>query len=112
METEPNLYEMATAHFGRVLLLAKRLREARVDIHRHEYDPHFCGMWKIIAGSNRHRFLFIWDGRNQVLTIQESFFSPLGSWEGDWKELRKVSNDVRNGADPFKCVEGFFFSGQ
>jgi hypothetical protein len=108
MELAPKQYEIILAHFESVVLLAKHLKEAGTDIHEHEYDYHSFGTWKIVAGSYRHRFRFIWDGRKQVLTISESFFSVVSNWGDDWKELRTVEIGAERGADPIKYLEEFF----
>jgi hypothetical protein len=104
----PDQLKIVTAHFERLLSLTRHLGDMGVDIHGHEYDPHFSETWKIIAGSYRHRFQFRWDGNVHVLTVSEAFFDILGSWESNWKELRKVDIDVSNGGDPFKYVNDFF----
>jgi hypothetical protein len=95
-------------HFERMLLLARGLDALGVSICGHEYDPHFFGMWKVIAGSFDHRYQFLWDDRDQVLTVSEGFFGEFGSQEGDWKQIREIGIDARKGADPFKYVEDFF----
>ena len=109
MKILPEQLNIVIAHFERLLLLAKQLGDIGVDIHGHEYDPHFSETWKIIAGSYRHRFQFRWDGNVCVLTVSEAFFDILGASEGNWKELRKVHIDVSIGAvAPFKYVNDFF----
>ena len=109
MEAEPpKQCDLVVAHFDRVVSLAKRLMEGGTDIHYHEYDPHFFETWQIIAGSYRHRFQFIWNGRNQILTIGEAFFGKLGSLEGDWKRLRELVIDAKNGVDPIQYLVAFF----
>jgi hypothetical protein len=47
MEAEPaRQCDIVIGHFDRVLSLAKRLIEVSAEIHWHEYDPHFFGMWR------------------------------------------------------------------
>ena len=88
--------------------MAKHLASRGVAVRQHEYDPHFFGMWKIVAGTFEHRFQFIWDAREQILTISEASFGEFGSQQADWQAYGERSIDARQGADPFKYVEEFF----
>jgi hypothetical protein len=108
MKRSPEQYEIVLAHFERVVLLARHLNKTGADIHGHEYDYQSFGTWKMIAGSYRHRFQFLWDGRKRILTISDSFFTNLSNMGGDWKEFRKVEIDTDKGADPLKYLEDFF----
>ena len=108
MKRSPEQYESVLAHFKRVTLLASHLNKAGVDIHGHDYDYHSFGTWRIIAGSYRHRFQFLWDGRKRILTISDSFFTTLANMGGVWKEIRKVEIETDKGVDPLKYVEDFF----
>ena len=107
---EPDLQaaESSVRHFERVLALTKHLATRGIAIRGHEYEPHFFGMWKIVAGSFPHRYQFLWDARDQILTISEASFNEFGSQDGDWKPYGERSIDARHGADPFKYVQEFF----
>ena len=107
MEVIPNQSEIVISHLERVLRLTKKLKDSAIDLHGHEYDPH-SESWKIVAGSYRHRFLFRWNGRTQVLSVSEAFFEILGSWESDWKDVQQVNIDAQSDGDPFRFVEKFF----
>jgi len=103
-----NQCETSIRHFECVLALSKRLATRGIAIRGHEYDPHFFGMWKIVAGSFDHRYQFLWDARDQILTISEASFGKFGGQEADWMELAERCVDARHGGDPYKHVEEYF----
>lgn len=102
--------EASIQHFESVLALSKQLATRGIAIREHDYAPHFFGMWKIVAGSFEHRYQFLWDDRDQFLTISEASFGEFGSREADWKELSSRFIDARHGEDPFKHVQQYFES--
>jgi hypothetical protein len=99
--------QVGTEHFESVLKLTRALAEFGVAIRGHEYYPHFFGMWMLIAGSFRHTYRFLWDDRDQVLTVSEAKFEEFGNQEGDWREVLEEVIDRRHGADPFAFVENY-----
>lgn len=108
MKSKPNgQAEDSIAHFQQVLELAHALASRGVAIRGHEYDPHFFGMWKIVAGSFEHRFQFLWDDRDQVLTICEAEFQEFGNSSPDWAEIEERIIDRRSRANPFAYIDEF-----
>lgn len=108
-ESDSRDAEASVRHFERVLELTKHLAAKGVVVRGHEYAPHFFGMWKIVAGSIEHRYQFIWDARDQVLSVSEATFGSLGSQAGNWRPCGELTIDARRGADPFKYVEEFAY---
>lgn len=100
--------EASAQHFSRMEKVARHLANRAMAIRGYEYYPHFFGMWKIEAGSFDRRFQFLWDGREQTLTISEGVFEEFGKIVGDWKLVFEEVIDARHGADPFSHVEHFF----
>lgn len=108
MKPDMRQCETSNRHFERILALAKQLANRGIAVRGHEYYPHFFGMWMIIAGSFEHRYRFLWDDRDQILTISEASFDEFGNQDTDWKELADRYVDARHGEDPFKHVDVYF----
>lgn len=108
LEPDLQVSESSVRHFERVLALAKHLAARGIAVRGHEYNPHFFGMWKIVAGSFNYRYQFLWDDREQILTISEASFGEFGNQDADWKPCGEKNIDARQGADPFKHIQEFF----
>ena len=107
---DPREAEASVRHFERVLTLTKHFAARGIAVRGHEYYPHFFGMWKIIAGSFEHRYQFLWDAREQILSISDASFGEFGGQDKEWKPYGERSIDARNGEDPLKYVQEFFGS--
>ena len=106
-KSAPEECESSVKHFKRVLALAENLASLGIRIRGHHYEPHFFGMWEIIAGSFNQRWKFLWDDRDQILFISKATFNEFGSIENDWIKISDEDIDARRGVDPFLFVERF-----
>ena len=66
-------------HIERLLTLAKSLRAVRISIYHHEWHELAMGSWKLTAGTRHRSYLFTWDGRDGVISVQGPFHAGQGS---------------------------------
>ena len=59
-------------HTEEVLAVARRLLPRGITVYAHECSSVHFGSWSVVAGIERERFQFRWDGRALALTISQT----------------------------------------
>ena len=59
-------------HTEDVLAVARRLLSRGIIVYAHECSSVHFSRWLVVAGTDRERFQFVWDGRALALTISQS----------------------------------------
>jgi hypothetical protein len=73
-------------HSEKFLGLARRLSEFGVSFYGHDYSAR--GAWSVVAGTERDRFQFRWQGRELQFTISKGIISESGR---DWQMIRTLN---------------------
>ena len=107
-KSEPKECQRSIKHFERMLKVANHWADNNIEIREHEYAPYFFGMWKVIAGNSEHRYQFVWDAREQELSIDDARFGNHGQQLTEWESYGMRKIDTRNGEDPFDFLIRFF----
>jgi hypothetical protein len=96
-------------HISRLLALAESLRALRRSVYHHEWHELAMGSWSLTAGTRRRNYLFNWDGRDGIMSVQ----GPFHAGEGSPSNSPSAATDqlgVPPSVDPFQYVERFFES--
>lgn len=96
-------------HIQRLLALAELLCAIRISVYDHEWHDLAMGSWSLVAGERHRSYLFTWDGRDGVISVQ----GPFHAGQGSPSRSSSVANDrlgVPPSVDPFHYVERFFQS--
>jgi hypothetical protein len=103
--------ENGIRHIQRPLALGESLRARRISVYHHEWHELAMGSWSLTAGTRHRSYLFTWDGRDGIISIQGAFHAGQGSAS----RSPSVANErlgVPPSVDPFQYVERFFQSHQ
>ena len=97
------------SHVQRLLALGESLRKYGVSLYQHEWHELAMGSWSLTAGTRHRSYLFSWDGRDGVISVQGPFHASQGSPSSS----PSVANEqlgIPPPVDPFEYVERFFKS--
>jgi hypothetical protein len=96
-------------HIQRLLALAESLCAIRISLYDHQWHDLAMGSWSLTAGTRHRSYLFTWDGRDGVMSVQ----GPFHAGQGSPSRSPSVANErlgVPPSVDPFHYVERFFQS--
>ena len=96
-------------HVQRLLALAESLRRRGVSVYQHEWHELAMGSWSLTAGRRHRSYLFSWDGRDGVISVQ----GPFHAGQGSPSRSPSVANErlgIPPSVDPFEYVAHFFQS--
>ena len=99
--------ESGVRHIQRLLALAESLRALRVSVYYHEWHELAMGSWSLTVGTRHRSYLFIWDGRDGVMSVQGPFHAGQGSASNS-PSIAEEQLGIPPSVDPFQCVERFF----
>jgi len=103
--------ESGVRHSQRLLALAESLRTLGVSVYHHEWHELAMGSWSLTAGTRHRSYLFIWDGRDGVISVQGPFHAGQDSASRSQSVVNKPLG-LPPSVDPFQYVERFFHSHQ
>jgi hypothetical protein len=98
-------------HIQRLLALAESLRPLGLSVYHHEWHELAMGSWSLTAGTRHCSYLFTWDGRDGIMSVQ----GPFHAGQGSASSSPSVANEqlgIPPSVDPFQYVERFFQSHQ
>jgi hypothetical protein len=101
--------ESGVRHSQRLLALAESLRALGVSVYDHEWHELAMGSWSLTAGTRHRSYLFTWDGRDGVMSVQGPFHAGQGSASNS-SSIANEHLDIPPSVDPFQYVERFFQS--
>jgi len=96
-------------HIQRLLALAESLRPLGVSVYHHEWHELAMGSWLVTAGTRHRSYLFTWDGRDGVISVQGAFHAGPGS-PSNSPSVADERLGIGTAVDPFRYVEQFFQS--
>ena len=73
----------------------------------HEWHELAMGSWSLTVGTRHRSYLFIWDGRDGVMSVQGPFHAGQGSASNS-PSIAEEQLGIPPSVDPFQCVERFF----
>ena len=97
------------SHVQRLLALGESLRKYGVSLYQHEWHELAMGSWSLTAGTRHRSYLFIWDGRDGVISVQGPFHAGQDSASRSQSVVNKPLG-LPPSVDPFQYVERFFKS--
>jgi len=84
MDDTSDSYQLG--HVTALKELLEELAPLSVELQEHSYHYLSFGSWVIVAGRRKHRYRFVWDGKESYLSVSHSTFSDSQS-VAQWKEL-------------------------
>ena len=84
----PTTTDTFIEHTEDVLAVARRLLARGVTVFAHECSSVHFGSWSVVAGIERERFQFRWDGRTLAFTISQGI---LAEGRREWEPIRTLN---------------------
>src|ERR1700755_1787475 len=96
-------------HIPQLHALAESLRALGRSVYHHEWHELAMGSWSLTAGTRHRSYLFVWDGRDGVMSVQGPFHAGQGSASNS-PSVADEQLGIAPSVDPFQYVERFFQS--
>ena len=93
----------------RLLALAESLRGLGRSVYHHEWHELAMGSWSLTAGTRHRSYLFTWDGRDGIMSVQGPFHAGQGS-PSNSPSAANEQLGIPPSVDPFQYVDRFFQS--
>lgn len=101
----PSDAQNSVLHLEAVHAMAQRLSALDISIYEHSYRALAFGSWTIEAGKRKERARCVWDGRDEVLTVEQGVSSD--SQRTDWQPVEGEGDGVKHSAQALEVVETF-----
>jgi len=101
--------DSGSQHIQQLLALADSLRALGRSVYHHEWHELAMGNWSLTVGTRHRSYLFIWDGRDGVMSVRGPFHAGQGSASNS-PSIAEEQLGIPPSVDPFHYVERFFQS--